>query len=111
MSAEPKTAVFCENQPFHWNGTELVICSTGPVSWGDLETAPVDVSLVAGTLRFRFLGHGSTDRVPGVSPEYREQLVTYLGPEQGHARADAADGGTTERLFITPNWRSENADR
>jgi len=110
-SAEPDPAGLCEKQPFHWNGTELVICSTGSASWGDLEAVPVDVSLVAGTMRFQFRGDGSTDQVSGTSPEYREQLVTYLGQAQGHAIADAAGNGVTQRLFVTPDWRSEYADR
>lgn len=110
-AVESTPAGICEDAPFHWNGTELVICSTGPASWPDLEADPVDISLVAGTLRFQFHGEGSTDNVPGASPEYREQLVAYLGNDEGHAAADALGNGITTRLFIKPNWQSEYADR
>jgi|GEM_PF-4837162 len=109
-SSDP--AVICNEQPFHWNGTELVICSIGAVSWPQLEAVSVEVSLVAGTLRFHFGGSGSTDHVNGIAPEYREQLVTYLGPQRGHEMADeVGPSGHTYRLFITPEWRSESADR
>jgi hypothetical protein len=105
-------AVLCNNEPFHWNGSELVICSIGPASWSGHESTSVEVSLMAGELRFQFVGGGSTDRVVGVAPEYRAQLVTYQGSERGNALADATGANAdTHRLFITPNWRSERADR
>jgi len=111
-SATTDTAVFCEDVPFHWNGTELVICSIGTSPWPRLASSPVDVLLVAGTLQFQFQGDGSTDEVVGIAPEYREQLVTYLGSTRGHAAADQA-GATaiTHRLFINPHWSQETADR
>lgn len=109
---EPKQAVLCTNEPFHWNGSELVICSIGPAAWSGRESDMVEVSLVAGELRFHFVGGGTTDRVVGVAPEYRAQLVTYMGSERGNALADATGANAdTHRLFITPDWRIERAGR
>ena len=102
----------CTDVPFHWNGTELVICAIAERPWPDLDNSAICVSLVAGTLQFRFVGAGSTDQVIGIAPEYREQLVTYLGPSQGHAVANqAGHNAVTHRLFITPKWSLEAVDR
>ena len=110
--SEPNAAVLCNNERFHWNGSELVICSIGLASWSGLVAVPVEVTLVAGSIQVAWTGIAATDRVIGVAPEYREQLVTYLGPGPGHAAADAVGAHTeTHRLFITPEWRSEDVGR
>ena len=105
----------CVDMPFHWNGTELVICSIGAASWRNHEAAPIDVSLVTESLRFEFSGNGSSDEVAGIAPEYREQLVTHFGAEQGNKAADeAVSDGRTSRFFVTPHWESDDpggADR
>lgn len=105
-TTESCPAAICRNEPFHWNGTELVICSIGTASWPHLEAVPISVLLEAGDFQFRFDAVSSADRVPGASPEYREQVVNYLGPDRGHHVADVVQrNGTTNRLFVEPLWR------
>ena len=105
----------CVDMPFHWNGTELVICSIGAASWRNHEAAPIDVSLAAEGIRFQFSGNGSSDEVGGIAPEYRAQLVTHFGPEKGNQAADeSGPTARTSRLFVTPHWDSQDpgdADR
>lgn len=105
LSVADRPAAICRNEPFHWNGTELVICSIGPVSWPRFEAVPISVLLKAGDFQFRFDANASTDRVIGASPEYREQVVQYLGPDRGHHVADVVGrNGNTNRLFVEPRW-------
>ena len=102
----PSAAEVCKNEPFHWNGSELVICSIGSALWSGMQAVPVEVILVAGELQFRFSGTVTTDRIVGVAPEYREQLVWYQGAQRGNAMADSAGlSADSHRLFLTPSWR------
>ncbi len=88
---------------FHWNGSEIVICSEGPTAWSALEASEVAVSIGGGSEALELIGSATADQVIGVAPEYRAAAVRYLGIAEGNARSDAFPANVTmHRLFITP---------
>lgn len=93
-----------ELERFHWNGSEVVVCSVGPAGRPDLDGAEVVLVFESpdGTSRTRAVGVATTDRVAGVAPELRAAAVRYLGSAAGHAECDSLpDTTVTQRLFVT----------
>lgn len=88
---------------FHWNGSEIVICSEGPAAWSGLEASEVAISIGGGDSCVEWIGLATADRVTGVAPEYRAAAVRYLGEQGGNAAADGlAAAVEMHRLFVTP---------
>lgn len=88
---------------FHWNGSEIVICSEGPASWSALEASEVAISIGGGREALELIGLATADQVVGVAPEYRAAAVRYLGSAEGNAKSDALPTNVNmHRLFVTP---------
>lgn len=88
---------------FHWNGSEIVICSEGPAAWSGLEGSEVAISIGGGNAGIEWIGLATADQVTGVAPEYRAAAVRYLGEQAGNAAADAlVPTIEMHRLFVTP---------
>ena len=94
---------------FHWNGTEVVVCSPSSAPklkalrsrpevalTIDTSTWPHHVLLLRGTARL--------EPFDGVAPEYAAAADRYFGPEQGRAWVAQLEGmkATMVRVLITP---------
>lgn len=93
-----------ESMQFHWNGSEVVLCSISPVEWSGLDGVDTVLCFESADDRcaVRAVGTATSDQVTGVAPEFRATAVRYHGSEVGHAMCDALpDTTTTNRLFVT----------
>ncbi len=96
---------------FHWNGTELVLCSPpGAPKLAVLRTgARVAVTIDTDTMPYKTLlirGPIRTDLFHGIPPEYEAAAHRVLGEQAGNAWL-ATMGSITSRvarIFVRPDW-------
>jgi hypothetical protein len=94
---------------FHWNGSELVVCSPpkAPKLKALGRNSAVSVTIDSNDWPYRVLslrGAATVTMVDDLVPEYAAAAERYLGPTEGKAWAAQLRGQPMGRVSIEPHW-------
>jgi nitroimidazol reductase NimA-like FMN-containing flavoprotein (pyridoxamine 5'-phosphate oxidase superfamily) len=94
---------------FHWNGSELVVCSPpkAPKLKALQQNSAVSVTIDSNDWPYTVLsvrGAATVTMVDDLVPEYAAAAERYLGPAEGKAWAAQLRGQPMGRVSIEPQW-------